>query len=1029
MTSPGISRLIKVMCIFRSQGTGEKRFAQRYAHRRRRQAAVFLRGSGVTFILKLLKSIGMNRIIAFAAFACLSLLFSGCCVWVGVGVCPGPVRSTGETGLYSVDAGNRRVNVFEAGSSLQVGISKLRPNSLYEIRLGLNNRNVSALNDAVSFARIATDGQGNIPPFVLWYQSGVVGCSERLQRAERLAPFTYRTFEAAELNLSNKMLTVAAYLVAENIQERKQLQTEMVRETVSTGKVLGKIPESVIDLPVVNRKNPILFPCNAEGCLINSSLAESQDLYASGRHFQPGESLEISVVPNQRVWHVGDGINDLSGVNAASAPERVTADQSGNFKIKIWDKTTQGRGVYDIVAKRISGNFDLHQIDPNDIISYGAETGFVFYLRYPVGGPTMDIAGRPVSRSPYFQFADAFARNGDVVWGAVDPTYVPGNHPGGKYAAYYVVQHRDVSGWNPAAGGSTNLVDLSGAIEIMLVKAGCVNGTDIPIWYPPLALGDYDVVVEFGSNPAENRPDYSSDGTYDAGVDFLDGADQVGFTVAEDPYTPGPFPIGEADYSQDDYFPIFGNAANVDLRAVVRYPATSAGANTPVAAGAHPIFIIEHGNHRNCESSGHSHSTCPNRTPNHHGYMRLLEILASHGIIAVSIDAYDLTGGVPQWIEERGTLLLKHLELWSHMNDHNTYPSYPDFFSGLFLNHVDLNKISLCGHSRGGEASVAAYMINTAFNIGSVSSIAPVDGQGYTLPDVPYFVILPAADGDVINLSGIRIYDRAGTLTAPVPDGANKSGIYVYGANHNYFNTVWAGHSDDSWDPLRDDKIEAADQQRIGEAYLAAFARIHLNNEIVYEDMLRGRLVFPSTAGFKIYHMRHEKNHRKRENGSNSGTSAGGIAVVPESGPSVHVTQALRTTWNSNNATLTYNIPAGQSDVSAYEVLSFRAAQTTSALNPASGSQDVLVELIGGGKTKAVFSSNFDLIPKPYKHPVDYAHNAPYYQYVMTTVRIPLHSFIMNKSDVPLNNIDTVRFNFSNPSNGEIYVDDIEFSR
>src|SRR5262249_3688830 len=171
---------------------------------------------------------------------------------------------------------------------------------------------------------------------------------------------------------------------------------------------------------------------------------------------------------------------------------------------------------------------------------------------------------------------------------------------------------------------------------------------------------------------------------------------------------------------------------------------------------------------------------CPDRELNHMGYMDLLDRLASKGIIAISIDAYDLTGNVPQLIPERSDLILKHLELWSHMNDLATFPSYPDFFAGRFNSHVDMTKISVSGHSRGGEASMVAYMRNasapTPFNINSVSSIAPVDGQAYVLPDVPYFVILPAADGDVFNLSGMRIYDRAGSAL-PTPDGTNKSGI------------------------------------------------------------------------------------------------------------------------------------------------------------------------------------------------------------------------------------------------------------
>src|SRR4030043_1278037 len=120
-------------------------------------------------------------------------------------------------------------------------------------------------------------------------------------------------------------------------------------------------------------------------------------------------------------------------------------------------------------------------------------------------------------------------------------------------------------------------MDLSGGVEVMPVKAGCINGTDIPIWNPPLDIGEFDVVVDFGPSPAENRTDYVSDAQYNEEIDFLDGADQIGFIVVKDPYELGPYPIGRASYSHDDYFLVLGGASKVDLRAVVRYPAAYTG--------------------------------------------------------------------------------------------------------------------------------------------------------------------------------------------------------------------------------------------------------------------------------------------------------------------------------------------------------------------------------------------------------------------------------------------------------------------
>ena len=940
------------------------------------------------------------------------------CIVIGAGGCRRSPPS--EPGAYAVDAGGRPITQLEAGSSLHIGGRSLKPSTMYEFRLAIGDQPAQALDRAVSFARSSSDRDGNVPPFVLWYQAGVVGCSDRPKLDGR--PNTFRSFDEAERALAGQTLTVSIHEVDRDPTGRAQPMT-----------LKAGVPIVVSRLPIARRTSPAVFVSDAQGCLLNSQLSNDGDMYVSGRNFRPGEAVELSVVANQRSWFVNDRIQDLTGVGAVAAPERVQADADGRFTVRVWDRANQRRGAYDVVAHRLDmrGARPLF-ISPDDIISYLAETGFLLYLRYPVGGPTMDLAGRMLGLSPYFEFADSFAETNDPVRGAVDPTYVPVGHMGGTYAAYYTVAHKDVAGWV----ASNALVDVSGGIEIHPVKAGCINGTDVIIWNPPLALGNYDVVVDFGSVPAASAATYVTDAQYNDTLDFLDGADQIGFIVAKDPYELGAFAVGEDSYTQDDFFATLGSRANVDLRAVVRYPATMAGAGTPVAPGQHPLFVIEHGNHSSCNTGGFDfdpsydalHTGCPDREQNHMGYMGLLQRLASHGIIAVSIDAYDLTGNVPQLIAERSDLILKHIELWSHMNNTATFTGYPDFFAGRFAGHVDMTKISVSGHSRGGEASVGAYVRNamsaSPFAIGSVSSIAPVDGLSFVLPDVPYFVILPAADGDVCPLSGQRIYDRAGSSLAPV-DSTTKSGIYVYGANHNFFNTVWAGDGDDGA-AGRDDFIPAADQQRLGEAFLSAFTRVHVKNESVYEDLLRGKLKFPSFAGRKAFAIRHEKTNRKLENGSGAGASAAAPATATSvASPSVHETQALRVGWSGGSGTVTYTLSGAQRDASTFEVLSFRVAQTNAMTNP-TADQDFMVELTGGGNTKATFSSQFGRVPKPYNH---VAWCTPPLQNVMTTIRIPLHSFIMNNAGVTLDNLDTVRIRFSNPGQGEMYVDDLEFSR
>lgn len=94
--------------------------------------------------------------------------------------CTWPVKVP-ERGAYITDAGDRPVRAIQTGSSLRVGARGLQPNTLYEIRLMTQGTREEPAQQ-VSFARVSTGQDGNISPFHLWYQSGVVGCSARIAR-------------------------------------------------------------------------------------------------------------------------------------------------------------------------------------------------------------------------------------------------------------------------------------------------------------------------------------------------------------------------------------------------------------------------------------------------------------------------------------------------------------------------------------------------------------------------------------------------------------------------------------------------------------------------------------------------------------------------------------------------------------------------------------------------------------------------------------------------------------------------------
>jgi predicted dienelactone hydrolase len=221
----------------------------------------------------------------------------------------------------------------------------------------------------------------------------------------------------------------------------------------------------------------------------------------------------------------------------------------------------------------------------------------------------------------------------------------------------------------------------------------------------------------------------------------------------------------------------------------------------PAGEGPFPLVLIVHGNHDMEDSSDP-------------GYAYLGEHLASRGIIVASVDANFLNGSLIDQVEfykdrpgleeendARGWLLLEHLAQW---RDWSRDPGHRLF------GKVDMDRVALIGHSRGGEAVAIAAAFNRlshypgdaslefdyGFNLRGVIAIAPVDGQykprktGTPIDDVNYFTIHGSMDGDVQSFEGAAQYSRVAFRDATQP--RFKSSLYVVGANHGQFNTNWA---------------------------------------------------------------------------------------------------------------------------------------------------------------------------------------------------------------------------------------------
>jgi len=265
------------------------------------------------------------------------------------------------------------------------------------------------------------------------------------------------------------------------------------------------------------------------------------------------------------------------------------------------------------------------------------------------------------------------------------------------------------------------------------------------------------------------------------------------------------------------------------------------------AAGPHPLVLIVHGNH------DMMHYSDP-------GYAWLGEHLASRGHVVVSVDQNFINGGlfgnVPRENGVRGWLLLEHLAAWRQWHSAPEHPMHAQ---------VDLDRVVLIGHSRGGEAAALAAAFNRLerypedarirfdfdFGIQGVAAIAPVDGQFWTsgkpteLEDVSYFVIHGGMDADVYFFSG----DRQLVRTQPdVSRGRFSASLYVHHANHGQFNTVWgdndAGMSSGrllnrAW------LLSGEDQRHVGLLYLTAF----VENAVARPAAIPELFCDPRTAG------------------------------------------------------------------------------------------------------------------------------------------------------------------------------------
>jgi hypothetical protein len=297
------------------------------------------------------------------------------------------------------------------------------------------------------------------------------------------------------------------------------------------------------------------------------------------------------------------------------------------------------------------------------------------------------------------------------------------------------------------------------------------------------------------------------------------------------------------------------------------------------------------------------------------------------------------------------------------------------------------------------------------------------------VPD-PYYVIHGARDGDVTSFPGYHTYNRAHAVDLANPtvsSGQWKAMLWVYNANHNQFNSIWASEAA---------AMPRASQEQIAKVHFGALAQAVLLRRPEYFAVLEDHAVatgwVPAGTEFvsqyqgpdRFFVQHHQEGAAPPvvslpAQGTVFADSVTATRALTALVPGVTTTLTLRLAWSASGGRLLVRVAPATVPAERYKVLSLRVGQSVDAANPANRDQDFTLEVSSGSRTLAIAASSIHRLLYP-------AATIGGQKIMMQTLRLPVQRLI--EEGVDPTDLRAISFVFDRRPAGVVFVGDLQFS-